>query len=323
MDNGSIIGKNNTTSKADANGIWNIFDVYVGRRRNLWPSTGILSYTSILGDNGVWPGGSLIFDTHDEYVITPFEDIGVLVKMWGAGGACGFDYTQGITSTSRQGPGGGGGYSTAQITLRAGTTYYFQIGQGGIRTTSLSPGATYIAGGIQSTSGGTQGGGYTGIFKTSVSQSNALLIAGGGGGGSDTSFAAYGGAGGGTSGQSAPGSQQSGSGGTQTAGGSPSIYDGCTPGSALRGGGGRDTDNHAGLGGGGGGYFGGGGGNVGGGGGGSGFVSNDSDVSSGSTLTGNAQTPANSTDVDKGSAGQGGIAGSTSGTNGKIIITQL
>lgn len=276
-----------------------------------------------LNGQTVWNGTSTLeFDASGEYTLTPTEDITVSVKMWGAGGACGFRYQEGITSTSNQGPGGGGGYSSATITLRASSTYIFQIGEGGIRTTTLSSGATYIAGGMREPSqGGTEGGGYSGIFKSSVSQANALLMAGGGGGGSDSGAAAYGGAGGGSSGQSAPAGSQSGDGGTQSAGGAPAGYNNATAGSALLGGLGQN--NEASLGGGGGGYFGGGGGNIGGGGGGSGRIGTDSDVTSGVTSTGSAQTPANPSDTDRGTAGQGGVPAATSGTDGKILLTPL
>jgi len=325
MANGKLIGKDITpTAEVSPNGIWNLADQYVYNRRISWPvfTANLLSISPSLNGKSGWDGSTpLSFDSTGEYTIIPIYDTTVDVKMWGGGGACGYRYQDGITSTSQQGPGGGGGYSSTRITLRAGFSYVFQIGEGGIRTTSLSSGATYLAGGIQSTIGGSQGGGYSGIFKTSVSQANALLMAGGGGGGSDSLFAAYGGAGGGSSGQSAPGGNQSGGGGTQSTGGASSVYDGCTPGSELTGGGGRDTDNVSGLGGGGGGYFGGGGGNVGGGGGGSGRIGTDADVSNGVTTTGSASTPGNSSDADRGEAGQGGIAGSTSGADGKIILT--
>lgn len=274
-----------------------------------------------LNGQTVWDGASTLeFGSSGEYTLTPTEDISVSVKMWGAGGACGYRYTDPITSTNNQGPGGGGGYSSATITLRAGVDYIFRIGEGGIRTVTTDSGATYLAGGIQSANGGAQGGGYTGIFKSSVSQPNALLMAGGGGGGGDGRYSNYAGAGGGSSGQNFSGSlNQGGLGGTQIAGGAASQFNGATAGSALLGGLGQSNESS--LGGGGGGYFGGGGGNAGGGGGGSGRIGTDSDVSSGVTTTGSGSAPANSSDSDRGVAGQGGDSGTNSGADGKIILS--
>ena len=326
MANGKLIGKDITpTAEVSPNGIWNLVDQYVYGRRAVWPVavSNLLSISPSLNGESSWDGSTpLSFDSTGEYTITPTYDTTVDVKIWGGGGACGYRYQDGITSTSQQGPGGGGGYSTARITLRAGFSYVLQIGEGGIRTTASSSGATYLAGGIGRPEGGTQGGGYSGIFKSSVSQAAALLMAGGGGGGSDTLFGTAGGAGGGSSGQNtSDAGNQGGFGGDQSSGGSPAAFNNTTAGSALLGGRGQTARTHASLGGGGGGYFGGGGGNAGGGGGGSGRIGTDADVSNGVTATGSSSTPANSSDSDRGGAGQGGVAGSTSGTDGKIILT--
>lgn len=321
---GSIIGKDITpTVEISPNGVWNLLGQYVYNKRGVWSLGPLLSISPSVNGESDWDGSApLSFDSTGEYTLTPTEDISVSVKMWGAGGACGYRYTDPITSTNNQGPGGGGGYSSATITLRAGVDYIFRIGEGGIRTVTTDSGATYLAGGIQSANGGAQGGGYTGIFKSSVSQPNALLMAGGGGGGGDGRYSNYAGAGGGSSGQNFSGSlNQGGLGGTQSAGGAASQFNGATAGSALLGGLGQSSSNESSLGGGGGGYFGGGGGNAGGGGGGSGRIGTDADVSSGVTTTGSGSAPANSADTDRNGAGQGGIAGSTSGTDGKIMLT--
>lgn len=287
----------------------------------------LLEINPSLNGETVWDGSApLEFSAHGEYTITPLTDTTVTVKMWGAGGAAGFDRLQDILSTNFVGGGGGGGYSTATIILRNGSSYIFRIGEGGIRTYDTSDnGATYEAGGVNTGTpyGGSQGGGYSGIFKTSVTQGNAFLIAGGGGGGADSSFMATPFAGGGSSGQGSA-DEQSGGGGTQVSGGTASIYNNATAGSALLGGEGQDFRGS--LGGGGGGYYGGGGGNVGGGGGGSGFVGADADISSGSTTTGSGASPANTADSDRGDAGEGGTTaissnGQFAGTDGKIILT--
>lgn len=272
--------------------------------------------------------GQLNLGTYNEWTITPLKSITVSVKMWGAGGASGANYATSIplTETSRMGTGGGGGYSTGVITMTPGNTYILQVGQGGGRRNSIdiNGGATYLAGGSNSNLGAAQGGGYSGIFKNSVIQSNALIIAGGGGGGYDTSYGSasgQAGAGGGNSGQNGPGGAgtQGGGGGTQSSGGIPSIYHGATVGNILRGGLAGTTYFHAG--GGGGGYFGGGGGNVGGGGGGSGFV-HPSLVISGSTQTGHRATPANSTDPMRSGSGQGSN-NINKASDGRIIIVPI
>jgi len=273
--------------------------------------------------------GNLNLGTYGEWTIIPNSDITTTTKMWGAGGAQGFAYSQSyLTGNTSQGAGGSGGYSTATITLKSGVSYILRVGQGGARVNTISS-ATYLAGGVNSTNyGGAQAGGYTGIFKNSASQANALLMAGGGGGGGDSVYSsptAAGGGGGGTIGQAsndgAGGGGQGGRGGTQSAGGIPSVYNSATAGSALTGGRGAAGIGGASLGGGGSGYYGGGGGNVSGGGGGSGYVSSNTDVVSGSTTAANYNTPANSGDSERNNAAQGGNStiGNTA-TNGRLII---
>jgi hypothetical protein len=267
--------------------------------------------------------GPLTLTGSGAWTITPISNFNTTVKMWGGGGARGYSYRDAITSTNSQGPGGGGGYSTANISIQSGVSYIVQVGQGGVRTNTASGGATYLAGGVQGSSGGAQGGGYSGIFITSASQPNALLMAGGGGGGSDNGFSSNGGAGGGSSGQDSAGGNQGGGGGSQSAGGGAAAYNGPTGGSALTGGLGSVNVSGASLGGGGGGYWGGGGGNVGGGGGGSGRIGTNASVTSGTTTAGAADVPGNSSDASRGDAGRGGNATSNSGADGKIIITKI
>lgn len=264
--------------------------------------------------------GSLNIGAHGEYTITPNSNLSVDVKMWGAGGCYGWSYQDASPSSNHSTNGGGGGYSSGTVTLSAGTSYIVQIGEGG-GVASSSSGATYVAGGVQSTALGSEGGGYSGIFNTSASQANAILIAGGGGGGGDNRYDGLGaGAGGGSSGEDADDYPvQGGGGGTQSAGGVASTYNNATDGSALTGGLGQNSQGS--HGGGGGGYYGGGGGNVGGGGGGSGYIG--SGVTSGVTTTGSRGTPANSSDTDRNGSGAGGIDVNTqSGTDGRILISE-
>ena len=249
----------------------------------------------------------------------------VAFKLWGAGGGS-------ASGGSDGGPGGGGGFVAGTYEINIGTTIVAVVGQGG-------PGGLSGRGG--------SGGGYSGVFTSSVSQGNALLIAGGAGGGSrgSTSEGSYGGAGGGTtggSGQASAGSAPGG--GTQSAGGAAgSGGSGGNAGSALQGGsntshasggtafggggsGGGDAASFT-AGGGGGGYFGGGSGGDAGGGGGSSYVgtatsttNTQGNITAGSGAGG---LTANSSDAQyPGSVGDGGAwtggSGSNAGENGAI-----
>jgi hypothetical protein len=266
--------------------------------------------------------------TFGEWTITPSTQVTVDVKMWGAAGAGGGNHQQTAADLISEGIssiGGAGGYSTGRIVLAANTPYVVRVGQGGARVLGATSGATHLAGGTRS-AGGAQGGGYSGIFATSVSQATARLVAGGGGAGGDINFGGnQGGAGGGTLGNDGGTTAQSGGGGSQVAGGSAGEggANGNTAGSALTGGLGIAINGLAF--GGGGGYFGGGGPNVGGAGGGSGFVSTHSSVTSGSTTAGNGATPGNSGDAARAGAGApasvAGTGGLARGADGRVILT--
>jgi len=211
------------------------------------------------------------------YTLVSSADITTRVTAAGAGGG---------TSGTRQVSGGAGGLSTGTFTFLAGQTYQLIVGGAGEGGNVANPNPLLGAGGFggggngggRSGLGG-GGGGYTGLFGTSITQTNAIIIAGGGGGGNDDP--ANGGGGGGASGGNSsnvpgaggPSVSRGGFGGTQTSGGAAGGADGGpgTAGSALQGGRGGA--------GGGGGYFGGGGGQFytgccagGAGGGGSGYI---------------------------------------------------
>jgi hypothetical protein len=265
--------------------------------------------------------GALNLSSSGEWTITMARTVTVTGKFWGAGGAPGGTYTSSNPPTTGIGPGGGGGYSTGNFQLINASTYILRVGRGGRRNTIANlntAGATHLSGGVQTNSSGwgSEGGGYTGLFATSVSQANAWLIAGGGGGGSDSGFGNAG-SGGGSTGENSTAGAQGGGAGTQSAGGSASVYNNATAGSALTGG--LAQNNQGSLGGGGGGYWGGGGGNVGGGGGGSGYFKSGT-VSSSTLTTGSGSTPGNSADSQRSGSGQGG-SGSTNGTDGRAILT--
>ena len=252
------------------------------------------------------------------YEITVSSSLSVNIDMWGGGAASGWYYT--VYYPGGNGPGGGGGHTTADVVLNAGT-YTIHVGGGGKSFPIYSSGpsspsrADYRSGGCPLL-WGTEGAGYSGLFKTAtISQSNAMLIAGGGGGGgSSPTYGGVGGAGGGASGAATNGGAQGGYGGTQSAGGASSPYNSATAGSALSGGTGHTLwGPYASLGGGGAGYYGGGGGNVGGGGGGSGYIdTSDSDITNEVTTAGSANVPgdnSNSRRSGNGSPGAGGTAG--------------
>ena len=243
--------------------------------------------------------GDLVLATAGTYTITPSSDLTIDTKMWGAGGSTGGNLS-----------GGAGGYSSGTLSLTGGTSYIIRVG-------------SQTGGG---TGGSGTGGGYSGIFETIEAHANSVIIAGGGGGGcSQYSVSQVPGAGGGLSGQSGGYQGTSGGqGGTQSAGGAAAdegLNRGGTAGSALTGGIGNSAGAYGG-GGGGSGYYGGGGGasriggdggNSGMGGGGSGYIGH-SIVSNGVTTAGNQATPGNSTDTDRGTAGNPAVAG-------KVIIS--
>lgn len=262
--------------------------------------------------------GNLTITTPGEYTIVPSSGFTKVVKMWGAGGK---PSTAGSTSWGGSGAGGAG---TGTVTFSGGVTHLLRVGNAG--STGTPSATAYGAGAGGTSSGGVglagSGGGYTGIFRTSVTQGNAVLMAGGGGGGaanrSDGLGGRFGAAGGGTAGQTTgdlcaqPGTQ--GGGGAAQGGGSP------TSGSALQGGGG-DTTQGAG---GGGGYFGGGGGGQHGdggygGGAGSGYY-NATYVTSATLYTGSFTTPGNNTDADRPTNAGNGATSGGSGVAGAIVI---
>jgi len=222
------------------------------------------------------------------------SSIGVSLKVhiWGAGGGAG---------TPLGGPGGGGagGFTVGDYAVVAGTTYKYVVGSSD--GTPGNPGQPAPGDGPAG-----DGGGFSGIFTTSVSQGNAIMMAGGGGGTgyNDGGTMGSGGGGGGATAQAgyspdSTANTASGAGGTQSAGGNGGSGSSPGPnGAALQGGsGGPRGGSGAGGGGGGSGYFGGGGGagqtsinsGGGGGGGGSGYL-HPSLVTNGTTTTASGST---------------------------------
>ena len=207
-----------------------------------------LAGNRIRGTNAERPiaGTTYVFTGSDESYTVPSGKTSINVKIWGAGSGGG-------------GAGGGsGGFVSGTVAVSSGDVIKIVVGDGG-EPWGNTGGANYAgAGTVESwaTSPLSYGSGYTGIFTTSVSHSNSILIAGGGGSSGGNSGAG-GGAGGGASGNagtvaSGGGGTTTGGGGTQSAGGS-----GYTAGSALQGGNSDGTATY-GHGGGGSGYYGGG-----------------------------------------------------------------
>lgn len=244
---------------------------------------------------------------------TPGSTVDIL--MWGAGG-------RGSTTE-----GGAGGFASGKYIFTKGTnTYYIVVGAGAANAPAYPTPNGYApipyggggVGSLPSSPYSYHGGGFTGLFETSISQGNAIIMAGGGGG-----FASshQGGGGGGTTGQNGNGG---GGGGSQSAGGTGGPAPGGTgqAGSALKGGGG-----HFAGGGGGGGYFGGGGGGGSAGqgqqtsgGGGSGYT--HPNVTSPVLTQANYGTVANASSPYRNGAGDASPAHDTAGSNGRIVIGQ-
>ncbi len=273
---------------------------------------------------------SYVSDALQAFVV-PVGVTSIKVKMWGPGGGTG--------NYGAAGGGGAGGFTTGFLSVTPGEILYLAVGSGGkhpVSTTGNGGNGGWPGGGFgtRGDASGGGGGGFTGIFNTSMTQGNALMIAGGGGGA--TGFGNFGaGGGGGLTGGS--GTSGSGFGGTQSAGGNGGGGSSSPPtaGVALAGGTAftdQTTSTSNDCGGGGSGYFGGGAGQGDGrsGGGGSGFL-HATRVAGGSTTTGSnavggssSTSPPSTTDPYY-SAGVGvgasatGAAG-TDGGNGYVVF---
>jgi hypothetical protein len=254
-------------------------------------------------------------------------------KVWGAGGGGGRPGGWGQGSD-----GGSGGFASGTITVTGGQVLNIVVGQGGVNG---STSRNFGGGGANTANGdnggyGSGGGGYSGIFRSTVSQTDALVIAGGGGGGGSSRTAGQGvagGAGGGTTAADGVSNYDSktsyrGRGGTTGGVGAEASSDSANvnaPAIAL-GGGSTRTNSYGGAGGGG--YWGGSGGGysesntMGGGGGGSGFI-DSSRVSNSQNLTGTNRTPPNVGDADYpgSSIGYGNTFNAGNGFPGYIVIS--
>ena len=255
------------------------------------------------------PDSAVTFSyTGSEQTYTPSSKSKFDAFLWGAGGGAGFNYSSGsgggrwTNSTA-----GAGGFASGTVLITGTPTYKIIVGQGGSANdvSNTYSGSQAFGGGgrghVSSHYGvGGGGGGLSGIFLTSYTQNNSVIIAGAGAGTgtSDPITGANAGNGGGTNGQdgglntaSGHNANGYGRGGTQSAGGIKGTgdYSSDSDGSALNGGNGGHM-----CGGGGSGYYGGGGADhtnshgSSGSGGGSGYIGHTS-VSNG-VLTGSTDT---------------------------------
>lgn len=259
------------------------------------------------------------------------------VWIWGAGGAGG-DRTGG----GNAGAGGSGAFVKGTLAVTPGQTLQIVVGGGGTYSTTngTHPGG-YGGGGTAYQNAGS-GGGYSGIFLTTITFANARAVAGGGGGGGYGRERNFGGGGGATSGSAGGGldvTHTGGGGGTLAAGGAAGAGTGTTSGTIgnqlLGGTGGNAGAGTYGGAGGGGGYYGGGGGyssNQGGGagtwgsggGGGSSYIAGLTGVTNTAGNFNNAGGANNPPGIGEvyynGTAGVGSAGNGTSGGNGLVVI---
>lgn len=154
--------------------------------------------------NVACPGGSNVYSSGQVGTVAVPAGCGhARIKAWGGGGGgsidMSFDYS----------PKGGGAGAFVDATVPVSGTLYYEVANGGAGAKNSTggrcnsavpgtPGGGYGAGndgGSYYCGGG--GGGYSGVFISSASQANALVIAGGGGGGSGGGTGGSGGTGGG------------------------------------------------------------------------------------------------------------------------------
>ena len=197
--------------------------------------------------------GALEITQAGQWTFTAVDNGTMSLSMKGAGGGYGRD-TNAL--------GGTGGLTTGEVSYSSGDVFVVTVGSKGVQAGGAG---TYGGGGRAGnlTFPGS-GGGYSGIFTSSETQANAILMAGGGGGGHGWdagSATGNGGDGGGSEGEAGTAASNNGAGGTQSAGGGGAGGHANADGSALTGGVGGDRGSNQGSGGGGGGgYYGGGGG---------------------------------------------------------------
>lgn len=259
------------------------------------------------------------------------------VWLWGAGGAGGDR-----TGAGNAGAGGSGAFVKGTLAVTPGQVLQIIVGGRGTYSTTNGTHSGGFGGGGTAYQNAGSGGGYSGIFLTSVSFANARAIAGGGAGGGYGRARNFGGAGGATTGTNGAGldaTHTGGSGGTLAAGGAGGAGTGTTSGTAgsqlLGGTGGNAGAGTYGGAGGGGGYYGGGGGygsnqsgasgtwGSGGGGGSSytgGLTGVTNTVGASNNAGGANNPPGNAESNYNGTAGVGGAGDGSNGGHGLVVI---
>ena len=256
-------------------------------------------------------------------IVQAQRQVKVEIYAWGAAGGSGTGNSWGGWSI-----GGGGGFASGILPSSAAKSYIVAVGDAG----SVAPGAgsrSATGGGGGTDWGNGSGGGLSGIFDTSYTHGNSILIAGGGGGGGSSRGPGQrnndGGGGGGTEGQTGESYASSAvPGGTQSAGGGSTISAPTLASGPLVGG---TANPH--CAGGGGGYYGGGTGGyaepdtMSGGGGGSGYI--HPSLLTNTTLTqANREVVANAgSSLYPGSVGNHPGGAGTVGQRGHVIIRYL
>ena len=276
----------------NASGAYDHEEAYMLAQDGLWgvaPFEGSGGTTSYVTRDGK-PYVKHVFSytgSDQTFTISAFGTSGkAIVKVWGAAGGGGTSYYStyggpggfGYGTVHFGGLSGPGGYSATSTTLKV------MVGAGGGRNTvgertiygHVGVHSTNYKGGWGSNAG--NGGGLTGLFDSTITQANSIIIAGGGGGSGQINNQRVHGAGGpgggvnqnGSQGYDNPDSQQAfGRGGTTTAGGNSGLAyyrspNGAGPnsiatgGGALIGGHAHTTNSWTEGGGGGSGYYGGG-----------------------------------------------------------------
>lgn len=259
------------------------------------------------------------------------------VLMWGAGGA-GADRG----GAGNAGAGGSGAFVKGTLAVTPGQVLQVVVGGRGTYSTTNGTHAGGYGGGGTAYQNAGSGGGYSGIFLTTVSFANARAIAGGGGGAGYGRARNFGGGGGATTGTTGGGldaTHTGGTGGTIAAAGTGGAGTGTTTGAVgaqlLGGTGGNAGAGTYGGAGGGGGYYGGGGGyssNTGGGGGtwGSGggggasytsLLTTVTNTAGTTNTTGGANNPPGTGEANyNGTAGIGGRGDGSNGSDGLVVI---
>jgi sugar lactone lactonase YvrE len=161
-----------TIGFANANvGFSPIESISIGYNSNILTSSGTSNTANFVPQNTFTTTGNFTYTVPTN--TSAGVPLGVFIYLWGAGGE---SYT-GLTSSY----GGTSGFVSGYYACAGGTALNVVVGQLGGQTATTGGGGNQF-------SGNPRGGGFSGVFFGSVSQSNAIAIAGGGGGASETTL---------------------------------------------------------------------------------------------------------------------------------------